>query len=88
MGAWANFAEPVQPCNVLLSFSGVRRIDFIDECGYQMGKNITADPERDPKDSRYKPLSEAGEANWSRRYYFRQFRIREKFKYHDPSPHW
>ena len=63
---------PDQACAALLALCSVRRIYFLDDQGYQIGRNITAQPMQDYEDSRYKPLSEAADANWSRRYYFRQ----------------
>jgi|WetSurMetagenome_2_1015567.scaffolds.fasta_scaffold05086_4 EAL domain-containing protein (putative c-di-GMP-specific phosphodiesterase class I) len=65
-------ADSVQSCDALLSLARVKRIYFLDDRGYQIGKNITARQKRDYIDPRYKPLSEAAGANWSRRYYFRQ----------------
>ncbi len=64
--------EPEQSCSALLSLPGVRRIHFIDDRGYQIGRNITSDPGEDCKDPRYAPLAGSGGANWSRREYFRQ----------------
>jgi len=65
-------ADSVQSCEALLSLAKVKRIYFLDDRGYQIGKNITSQQKRDYTDPRYKPLSEAAGANWSRRYYFRQ----------------
>jgi EAL domain-containing protein (putative c-di-GMP-specific phosphodiesterase class I) len=65
-------AHSVQSCDELLSIARVKRIYFLDDLGYQIGKNITAQRKRDYIDPRYRPLSEAAGANWSRRYYFRQ----------------
>ena len=56
----------------LLTLPNARRIYFVDEKGYQIGKNITVDQSQDHADPRYKPLSQAVDPNWSRRYYFRQ----------------
>lgn len=68
----AGMYEPIQSCGALLALPRVRRIYFLDEQGYQIGKNIIVQPKQDYTDPRYKPLSEASDANWSRRYYFRQ----------------
>jgi hypothetical protein len=62
----------MQASGKLLALPRVRRIYFLDDQGHQIGKNITAQPMQDYTDPRYKPLSEASDANWSRRYYFRQ----------------
>lgn len=67
----SGLADPAQSCDALLALSRVRRIYFLDDRGYQIGKNITTQQMRDYADPRYKPLSEATDANWSRRYYFR-----------------
>jgi EAL domain-containing protein (putative c-di-GMP-specific phosphodiesterase class I) len=62
----------MQACGKLLALPRVRRIYLLDDQGRQIGENITAQPMQDYTDPRYKPLSEASDANWSRRYYFRQ----------------
>jgi EAL domain-containing protein (putative c-di-GMP-specific phosphodiesterase class I) len=67
----AGFAGP-ESCDALLAHSRVRRIYFLDDSGRQIGKNVTTQQMLDYADPRYKPLSEAVDANWSRRYYFRQ----------------
>jgi EAL domain-containing protein (putative c-di-GMP-specific phosphodiesterase class I) len=67
----AGIAEP-QSCDALLALSRVRRIYFLDDRGQQIGRNITTQQLRDFADPRYRPLSEADDANWSRRYYFKQ----------------
>ncbi len=59
-------------CEKLLALPGVARVYFLDEGGYQIGDNILKDALPEHADPRYKPLSEAVGANWSRRYYFRQ----------------
>lgn len=61
-----------ESCETILSLPKVKRIYFLDDRGYQIGKNITAESNHEYADPRYKPLSEAIDANWSRRYYFRQ----------------
>lgn len=61
-----------QSCERLLALPGVMRLYFLDEGGYQIGGNILKIQMPEYADPRYKPLSEATEANWSRRYYFRQ----------------
>ncbi|OGT24971.1 MAG: hypothetical protein A3K00_00775 [Gallionellales bacterium RIFOXYD2_FULL_52_7] len=58
-------------CERLLALPNVMRVYFLDEAGYQIGDNIQK-PQSEYIDPRYKPLAEAAEANWSRRYYFRQ----------------
>lgn len=63
---------PENACERLLTLPGVMRIYFLDEEGYQTGGNILKCPLPEYADPRYKPLSEAVGANWSRRYYFRQ----------------
>jgi EAL domain-containing protein (putative c-di-GMP-specific phosphodiesterase class I) len=68
----AGIAEPVQSCDALLALSRARRIYFLDDRGHHIGNNITNQQMLDDADPRYKPLSEAADANWSRRYYFRQ----------------
>ncbi|MFA6921802.1 MAG: EAL domain-containing protein [Gallionella sp.] len=62
----------VQSCDRLLELPSVMRVYFLDEGGYQIGENILKSPLPEYADPRYKPLSEASGANWSRRYYFRQ----------------
>lgn len=64
--------EPGRSCDKLLALSNVMRMYFLDETGYQIGENILSKQLPEYADPRYKPLSEATEANWSRRYYFRQ----------------
>lgn len=59
-------------CEKLLGLPGVMRVYFLDEGGYQIGCNIVKKQLPEYADPRYKPLSEAAGANWSRRYYFRQ----------------
>lgn len=59
-------------CDRLLELANVMRVYFLDEGGYQIGENILKQPIPEFADPRYKPLSEATGANWSRRYYFRQ----------------
>lgn len=61
-----------QSCEKLLALPGVTRVYFLDEGGYQIGDNILKNELPEYSDPRYKPLSEAVGANWSRRYYFRQ----------------
>jgi hypothetical protein len=61
-----------QLCDKLLQLPNVMRVYFLDEAGYQIGGNIVKNALPENADPRYKPLSEATEANWSRRYYFRQ----------------
>lgn len=61
-----------QSCERLLALPGVMRVYFLDEGGYQIGENILKQQLPEHADARYRPLSEAAEANWSRRYYFRQ----------------
>ncbi len=61
-----------QSCYKLLALPNVKRIYFLDDGGYQIGANITHKQMHEYADPRYKPLSEATDANWSRRYYFRQ----------------
>lgn len=61
-----------QCCEKLLALTGVTRVYFLDEGGYQIGDNILKNALPEYADPRYKPLSEAVGANWSRRYYFRQ----------------
>ena len=56
----------------MLALPGVTRVYFLDEGGYQIGDNILKNALPEYADPRYKPLSEAVGANWSRRYYFRQ----------------
>lgn len=64
--------EPDQSCSAILELCSVRRVYFLNDRGYQIGKNITALPMQDYADPRYRPLSAAADANWSRRYYFKQ----------------
>lgn len=71
-------AEPEQSCSALLSLPGVRCIYFIDDRGYQIGKTISPFPGKAFEDPRYRPLTEASEANWSRREYFRQAMLNPK----------
>lgn len=59
-------------CSRLLTLPNVMRMYFLNEAGYQIGKNIVHTQKPETKDPRYLPLIEATEANWSRRYYFRQ----------------
>jgi EAL domain-containing protein (putative c-di-GMP-specific phosphodiesterase class I) len=59
-------------CEQLLALPSVMRVYFLDEGGYQIGENIVKKQQPDCIDTRYKPLSDAAGANWSRRYYFRQ----------------
>lgn len=59
-------------CAQLLALPDVMRIYFLDEGGYQIGENITNKKMPEYADPRYKALAEAADANWSRRYYFRQ----------------
>ncbi len=61
-----------QSCDKLLAQPNVMRIYFLDEGGYQIGENITHKQMPEYTDPRYRPLAEAADANWSRRYYFRQ----------------
>lgn len=61
-----------QSCDKLLDLPGVMRVYFLDEGGYQIGENILKKQLTEYADPRYKPLAEATEANWSRRYYFRE----------------
>ena len=61
-----------QHCEKLLTLPSVIRVYFLDERGYQIGKNIFKNFQAEYSDVRYRPLSEAAGANWSRRYYFRQ----------------
>lgn len=68
----AGIAEPVQSCDALLALTRVRRIYFLDDRGHQIGKNLTTQQMLDYADPRYKHLSEADDADWSRRYYFKQ----------------
>lgn len=65
-------AGPEQSCKALLSLPGVRRIHLIDDRGYQIGRSVTADLRQGFKDPRYRPLTEAGDVNLSRRDYFRR----------------
>lgn len=59
-------------CSRLLTLPNVMRMYFLNEAGYQIGKNIVHSQRPDFDDPRYRPLVEATDANWSRRYYFRQ----------------
>ncbi len=59
-------------CSRLLTLPNVMRMYFLNEAGYQIGKNIVHAQRPDFDDPRYRPLVEATDANWSRRYYFRQ----------------
>lgn len=59
-------------CEKLLALPGVMRVYFLDEEGNQIGENILRNQLPEYIDQRYKPLSTASGANWSRRYYFRQ----------------
>lgn len=59
-------------CCRLLTLPNVMRMYFLNEAGYQIGKNIVHAQRPDVDDPRYRPLVEATDANWSRRYYFRQ----------------
>lgn len=59
-------------CERILALPNVMRVYFLDEGGYQIGENILKNQVVDSVDPRYRPLSEASGANWSRRYYFRQ----------------
>lgn len=59
-------------CDRLLDLPNAMRVYFLDEGGYQIGSNILKHAIPEYSDPRYRPLSEATEANWSRRYYFRQ----------------
>ncbi len=59
-----------QSCAGLLALPDVMRIYFLDDGGYQIGDNLTKG--HGHADPRYKALTEASDANWSRRYYFRQ----------------
>lgn len=61
-----------QSCGNLLALPNVMRVYFLDETGSQIGANITNRQMPEHADPRYKPLAEAADANWSRRYYFRQ----------------
>ncbi|MFA6970665.1 MAG: EAL domain-containing protein [Gallionella sp.] len=61
-----------QSCEKLLALPGVMRVYFLDAAGYQIGENLLKNALPEYADPRYKPLSEATGANWSRRYYFRQ----------------
>lgn len=61
-----------QSCERLLELSCVIRVYFLDEGGYQIGSNIVKMQLQEYADPRYKPLSDATGANWSRRHYFRQ----------------
>jgi EAL domain-containing protein (putative c-di-GMP-specific phosphodiesterase class I) len=59
-------------CSRLLTLPNVMRMYFLNEAGYQIGKNLVHAKRTELDDPRYRPLVEATEANWSRRYYFRQ----------------
>lgn len=59
-------------CSRLLTLPNVMRMYFLNEAGYQIGKNIIHPQRSESNDPRYRPLVEATDANWSRRYYFRQ----------------
>ena len=59
-------------CDRLLELPNAMRVYFLDEGGYQIGTNIFKSPMPEYTDPRYRPLADATEANWSRRYYFRQ----------------
>lgn len=59
-------------CANLLALPKVMRIYFLDESGNQISENITNKNIPEHKDLRYTPLSEAFDANWSRRNYFSQ----------------
>lgn len=64
--------EPHRACGKLLALPHTMRVYFLDERGNQIGHNIVGKKLPESADSRYKPLTEATEANWSRRHYFRQ----------------
>jgi EAL domain-containing protein (putative c-di-GMP-specific phosphodiesterase class I) len=59
-------------CSRLLTLPNVMRMYFLNEAGYQIGKNLVHTQKSESSDPRYRPLIEASDANWSRRYYFRQ----------------
>lgn len=64
--------ERGRACERLFHSPNVIRIYFLDESGYQIGENIFNRQVPDYTDTRYRPLIEASDANWSRRHYFRQ----------------
>ncbi|HEX5362772.1 MAG TPA: EAL domain-containing protein [Gallionella sp.] len=64
--------DAVPLCGRLLALPDVMRMYFLDEAGYQIGENIVHESKPKYEDPRYRPLAEATEANWSRRYYFRE----------------
>ncbi|HEX5337176.1 MAG TPA: EAL domain-containing protein [Gallionella sp.] len=68
----AGSKQPELACDKLLELPNVTRIYFLDELGFQIGKNVTNKQMPEYADPRYRPLSEATDANWSRRFYFRQ----------------
>ncbi len=59
-------------CKNMLGLPSVTRVYFLDESGYQVGENIFRNQIPEFTDPRYRPLFEAADANWSRRYYFQQ----------------
>lgn len=59
-------------CENILALHNVTRVYFLDENGYQVGRNLSRSQIPEFTDPRYSPLIEAADANWSRRYYFQQ----------------
>lgn len=68
----AGYATHEEACAQLLMMPDVMRIYFLDEGGRQIGSNITGGQADEDADPRYRALTEATDANWSRRDYFKQ----------------
>ncbi|HZW25587.1 MAG TPA: EAL domain-containing protein [Gallionella sp.] len=68
----AGYATNEEACAQLRVLPDVMRIYFLDESGRQIGSNISGKQTAEDADPRYKALTEATEANWSRRDYFKQ----------------
>lgn len=68
----AGYATNEEACAQLRVLPDVMRIYFLDESGRQIGSNVSGKQTAEDADPRYKALTEAAEANWSRRDYFKQ----------------
>jgi EAL domain-containing protein (putative c-di-GMP-specific phosphodiesterase class I) len=67
-----NGIEAEQACHELLNKPQTERCYLLNEEGRQQGSNITSPFSNRPTDPRFKPLSDASDATWSRRPYFQR----------------